>query len=156
MTGWRLGYASGPKEIIAKMALVQDLLYVCPPSPLQKAAVTALQLGPEYYLEIKNEFTQKRDLVVNRLNAMGIKVSCPQGTYYLLDDISGLNIGDDVQVCDFFLESAGVALVPGRSFYTDPNNGKNWVRICFAMGYDILLDAMNCLEESLLKIHKKF
>lgn len=149
MTGWRLGYVSAPQKIIEKMALIQDLLYVCPSTPLQYAAISALDLPQAYYTEMSALYLKKRDYVVNALRAMGFKVTMPQGAYYLLADFSTLNFKDDEEAANFFIEKAKVATVTGRSFYGNPNDGKNIVRICFAMSEEKLTKAMEQLQKAL-------
>lgn len=133
MTGWRLGYAAGPKDIIAKMALVQDLLYVCPATPLQHAALQAFEIDDSYYHNMQKTYLNKKDLVVSALQNLGFKVTVPQGAYYLMADFSALKFADDQAAADFILEKAKVATVPGRSFFANPEHGKHFLRLCFAL-----------------------
>lgn len=149
MTGWRLGYATGPAYIIEKMALVQDLLYVCPAVPLQHAVIAALRLEQAYYRQLKNDFLQKRDLIVTALQAMNFKVSMPQGAYYLLADISALNFVDDTDAVNRLLTNAQVACVTGHSFFNDPNDGKHLLRFCFAIDDSKIAKALACMEKVL-------
>jgi len=132
MTGWRLGYASGPAHIIHKMASIQDLLYVCPPTPLQHAAISAFTLADDYYLEMKKTYLAKRDYTVNQLIACGFSVPIPQGAYYVLADFSNLPFDNDEQAAMFILQHAKVATVSGSNFYINPEDGKKKLRICFA------------------------
>jgi aminotransferase len=149
MTGWRLGYVSGPEKIIEKMALIQDLLYVCPSTPLQYAALSALDLPQTYYSEMTDLYLKKRDYIVNALRTMGLKVTMPQGAYYLLADFSALNFNNDIEAANFLIEEAKVATVTGRSFYENPDDGKNILRICFAMNEDKLTKAIQQLQKAL-------
>jgi aminotransferase len=149
MTGWRLGYVSGPQKIIEKMALIQDLLYICPSTPLQYAAIATLDLPQTYYSEMADLYLKKRDYVVSQLRDMGFKVTMPQGAYYLLADFSELNFKDDIEAANFLMEKAKVATVTGRSFYENPDDGKYILRICFAMNEDKLTKAMQQLQEAL-------
>lgn len=133
MTGWRLGYAAGPKDIIAKMALVQDLLYVCPATPLQHAALKAFEINDDYYQNMRKTYLAKKELVVSALENLGFKVTTPQGAYYLMADFSALHFADDEAAANFILEKAKVATVPGRSFFDNPEHGKHYLRLCFAL-----------------------
>lgn len=136
MTGWRLGYASGPAPIIERMALVQDLLYVCPAAPLQYAVLAAFQLDSEYYTKLKQVHLENRDMVVNALRNIGFKFTVPQGAYYILIDFSARYFNNDEDAANIILEQAKVAMVPGRAFYVDANKGKNFLRLCYALNKD--------------------
>ncbi len=146
MTGWRLGYAAGPKEIIAKMALVQDLLYVCPATPLQHAAMKAFEIDDAYYQNMRQSYLEKKHLVVSALQDLGFKVTVPQGAYYLMINFSNLNFDNDQAAADFLLEKAKVATVPGRSFFANPEHGKQFLRVCFALDENKLDLAMTQLQ----------
>lgn len=149
MTGWRLGYASGPAHVITKMALVQDLIYVCPATPLQHAGLAALKLPANYYSNMAASYLEKRDYVVESLNSFGFKVNVPQGAYYLLADFSELGFADDEAAAKFLLEEAKVASVPGRYFYINPEHGKHILRFCYALDKPKLQQAMEQLQKVL-------
>lgn len=151
ITGWRLGYATGPRDIIQKMALVHDILYVCPPTPLQHAMLAALMLGQSYYDNMREEFIVKKDLTVSSLRTMGFKLHEPQGAYYLMADFSALGFADDNVAANALLEEAKVAVVPGRAFYSNPNDGKYLLRFCFALSEDKIKQALNNIAEFLQK-----
>lgn len=151
VTGWRLGYAYGPEEIIAKMALVHDLLYVCPPTPLQHAMLAALDLPNDFYTTMQSEFLAKRDYMVNALQNLGFKLQTPQGAYYLMADFSDLGFADGETAANNFLEHAKVATVPGRSFFSNPEDGKHLIRICFALDEEKLHAAIAELTSYLNK-----
>lgn len=133
VTGWRLGYAYGPAPIIEKMALVHDLLYVCPPTPLQHAMIDALALGEDYYQNLREMFLTKRDLVMNALRKLGCKITSPQGAYYLMADCSSLGFGSDQATATAFLEKAKIAAVPGGAFYVNQEEGQHTLRFCYAL-----------------------
>ncbi|MEE9452496.1 MAG: pyridoxal phosphate-dependent aminotransferase [Gammaproteobacteria bacterium] len=133
MTGWRLGYVTGPALIIEKMTLVQDLLYVCPVTPLQNAAIPALRFLPDYYEQMCASYLHKRDKMVSALQSMNYKITAPEGAYYLMADISELDYSDDAAAVTNLLDKAHVACVTGRSFYMNPNDGKQVLRFCYAL-----------------------
>ncbi len=144
VTGWRLGYSYGPAEIIQKMALVHDLLYICPPTPLQHAMIVALHMDQNYIDEMRNSFLNKRNLIVKALRDMGFKMRVPQGSYYLMVDFTELGIANnDESAASILLEQAKVATVPARSFYHEPETGKHQLRLCFALNEDKIQKAVN-------------
>lgn len=146
MTGWRIGYASGPANVIEKMALFQDLIYICPVTPLQYAVKTAFDFGDDYYQNLRSEYLQKRDFVVDSLRNIGFKVPMPQGSYYVMADFSNLGWHDDQEACDLILNKCKVATVPGRAFYINPADGKHYLRICFGLDEAKLQTAMQALK----------
>lgn len=150
VTGWRLGYSYGPAEIIQKMALVHDLLYICPPTPLQHAMIAALHMDQSYIDDMRASFLNKRNLIVKSLREMGFKMRVPQGSYYLMVDFSELNLADnDEDAASLLLEQAKVATVPARSFYHDPEMGKYQLRLCFALSEDKINMAVENIREYL-------
>lgn len=146
MTGWRLGYATGPAEVIAKMALVHDLLYICPPTPLQYGVLAAFNLQHDYYEKMRATYLNNRNVVVEVLTKLGFKITVPQGAYYLLADFSNLPFADDEEAATKILEKAKVATVPGRAFFTTAAQGKNILRVCFALNEIKIAKAMQQLE----------
>ncbi len=132
MTGWRLGYAIAPADIAEKMGLLNDLLYICAPTPLQHGAVAAFDLPESYYSGLREAYSAKRDLLVDACREAGIRPFVPQGAYYFLADISGLGCADDRAAAERLLTEAGVAVVPGSAFYPDGAGGSRQVRFCFA------------------------
>jgi aminotransferase len=132
MTGWRLGYAVGAAPLLEKIGLLNDLLYICAPTPLQHAVVSAFDLPASYYEQLRADYARKLAMTCAACEAAGIVPLMPQGAYYLLADISGLGVADDKAAARLLLEQGGVASVPGSSFYTDPEDGKHQVRLCFA------------------------
>jgi aminotransferase len=146
MTGWRLGYATGPAAIINKMGLVHDLFYICPPTPLQHAVIAAFSLDESYYQNMNQKYLHKRDHVINTLETIGFKTIQPQGAYYLLVNFKSLGFKDDEEAAKRILEKAKVATVPGRAFYLNPDDGKYVVRLCFALNEDKISLAMDQLK----------
>lgn len=145
VTGWRLGYAYAPAEIINKMALVHDLLYICPPTPLQHAMISALAIEQKFYADMREEFLKKRDYMVNALRDIGFVLQEPQGAYYLMVDFSKFGYADDAIAAQSLLEHARVATVPGRAFYQNPVHGKHLLRICYALDENKLYSAIDNL-----------
>ncbi len=147
MTGWRLGYATGPAEVIEKMALVHDLQYVCPVTPLQHAVIAALSFSGSYYQEMQASYLSKRDNMVASLRQLGYQVTEPQGAYYLLADIRHLQQENAEQAAAWMLEKAKVAVVPGTAFYNNPADGDNVVRFCYALSEEKINQALQQLAK---------
>jgi aminotransferase len=151
MTGWRLGYATGPKKVIEKMALIQDLLYVCPNTPLQYACLAAFEnIENNYFLQMQETYLSKRNKTVNALRDIGFKVNTPQGSYYLMADFRELGIINDQIATDYLLKNANVAVVPGSAFYQKPEDGEFFIRICYSLNETQVLQAMAKIQNSLL------
>jgi aminotransferase len=132
MTGWRLGYAVARRPLAEKMALLNDLINICAPSPLQHAVVAAFDLPPSYYETMRAEYQTKRDLLASACREAGIEPFVPQGSYYMLADVGRLGFRDDQEAARLILERGGVAAIPGSAFYADPADGRSQVRFCYA------------------------
>ncbi len=132
MTGWRLGYGAAPAELTARMGVLNDLLYICAPTPLQHGVLAAFDLPPAYYERLRADYAAKRAAIMAACDGVGLTSLAPQGSYYLMADVRGAGFRDDRQAADVLMRECGVATVPGSSFYTDPAEGRHQVRICFA------------------------
>lgn len=130
MTGWRLGYVIAAPEVIQAARKVHDFLTVGAAAPLQEGAVTALKLPIEYYDELRRWYTERRDLFLGYLDQAGLPYTVPQGAYYVLADVSGFKVTDDLAFCRWMAEKIGVAAVPGSSFFAEPVN--HLIRFHFA------------------------
>ena len=151
MTGWRLGYLIGPERVIESAKKVHDFLTVGAAAPLQEAAVTGLKFGPEYYEWLKDLYTEKRDYLCGRLEQMGLPHTTPQGSYFVLVNISGFlerpefSGWTDLEFCEWMIKKYGVAAVPGSSFFKEPVN--NYIRLHFSRGRETLKMAADRLEK---------
>ncbi len=141
VTGHRVGYAAGPEEVIAKMAVLHDLLYICAPNPLQRGVVAAMKLPDAYYTDMCDEYRVKRDMLADALTGKGFRPFVPQGAYYMLTEFDADRYRDDVDAAESILRDVGVACIPGSAFYVDPQDGKNQLRFCFAKQIPDLEDA---------------
>ena len=150
ITGWRLGYIIAPPEIIEVAKKVHDFLTVGAAAPLQEAAVTGLRFGPEYYADLQEKYTHKRDLFLKGLDDLKIPHTVPQGAYYILLDISEFRVDSDLAFCEVLARDVGVGAVPGSSFFKEPVN--HLVRLHFAKKDDTLNEALNRLADLRKKI----
>ena len=153
ITGWRLGYIIAPPNIIEVAKKVHDFLTVGAAAPLQEAAVTGLRFGDEYYDDLREKYTAKRDLFIKGLNDIGIKHTVPQGAYYVMLDISEFGFESDLEFCDVLARDVGVGAVPGSSFFREPVN--SLIRLHFAKKDETLYEALNRLSDIRKKIAKR-
>ena len=144
ITGWRIGYVIAPPEITECVKKVHDFLTVGAPHPLQEAVIPGLKAGPEYYKELVDLYTHKRDIFLKGLDDIGLNHTDPQGAYYVLMDISEFGYDNDLEFCEDMTRLVGVATVPGSSFFREPVN--NLVRFHFAKQDSTLYAALNRLE----------
>lgn len=128
MTGWRLGVAIGPKEVIEKMGLVVQTIVSCVPPFIQLAGIEAIKGDQSAIADMLTSYQKRRDVLVAGLNGIpGIKCVKPEGALYAFPNISGTGMTSD-EFADFALEKAGVALLPGNNFGV---HGEGFVRLCY-------------------------
>ena len=148
ITGWRLGYIIAPPQITDTCRKVHDFLTVGAAAPLQRAAVTALNFGDEYYKELQEKYTALRNFFLAGLERAGIPHTVPQGAYYVLADISEFGFRSDVEYCELLARKCGVGAVPGSSFFRE--NVNHLIRFHFAKKESTLAEAL----ERLMNIRK--
>jgi aspartate/methionine/tyrosine aminotransferase len=145
ITGWRLGYVIASREIIENARKVHDFLTVGAAAPLQEAAVTALEFGDSYYRDLRDGYTQRRDVFLSYLDRAGLTYTKPEGAYYVMIDISALGWkGSDIDFCQWMAREIGVAAVPGSSFFHEPVH--HLIRLHFAKKTETLHEAGQRLE----------
>jgi len=145
ITGWRLGYAAAPERLAEPIGLVNDIHYVCAPTPLQHGVARAMERLPEgYYEEMASEFERRRDFVCEALEEAGFPPYRPSGAYYVLADVSQLGFDDDRRAAMHLLEEGGVATVPGSAFFRGEES-TGLVRVCYAVDWERLERAADAL-----------
>lgn len=140
ITGWRIGYLCATEEITAKIGILNDLVYICAPAPLQKAVSAGLKINKSFFDNLSKFYLKNRNLLTETLLNIGFKVFIPEGAYYMLADFTNLNYSDCYEAADKILEKTGVASVPGSSFFCD-ETGSKLLRFCFAKKFEILQEA---------------
>ncbi len=150
-TGWRLGYLIAPADVAESAKKVHDFLTVGAAAPLQEAAVVGLRFPESYYEDLRALYTEKRDYFLAGLDRIGLKHNVPQGTYFVLIDISDFLAlprfagWTDLEFCEWMIKDIGVAAVPGSSFFKEPVN--NLIRLHFARQKDTMDEALRRLEK---------
>ena len=147
VTGWRVGYCVAPPEITSAIRKVHDFLTVGAAAPLQAAGAYALQLPPEYYDKLQSEYRARRDLLLPVLDDAGFKTFVPDGAYYIMTDISAFGFKDDVEFTRHLIREVGVACVPGSSFYSVAERGRQQVRFCYCKKDETLNAAAERLQK---------
>jgi len=153
MTGWRVGYAGGPAELIRGINLVQGQSVSHTSSISQAAAVTALDGPMDFLPPFIEAYRRRRDLVVKAMREIpGVKVMVPDGAFYVFPNCEGLlgrkspsgkTIATDLDLCMYFLEDAGVATVPGAAFELPGH-----FRISYAASDATLTEGMKRLQDA--------
>ena len=141
LPGWRVGWVIAPPDLTDGIRKVHDFLTVGAAAPLQQAGTIALGLPRTYYNDLQRHYTDLRDRALRMLEAAGFRCFRPSGAYYIITDISGFGAWDDVSFVRHMIQHAGVAAVPGSSFFCDPASGSRFVRFCFCKKYETLDEA---------------
>jgi aspartate aminotransferase len=151
MTGWRMGWALGPANVMKAVGNVQSQQTGNPCSISQYAAIAALEGEQDCVERMRREFAARRDLVVGRLSAMpGVKCPRPEGAFYAFFDVSahfgrtlgGRKVTDSASFCTAALETAGVNVVPGSAF-----GAEGYVRLSYATSREQLQAGLDRLEQ---------
>ena len=152
MTGWRIGYCAGPKDIIAAMTKIQSQSTSNPTSISLKATTEALN-GPKDEMEkMRQEFEKRRNYIVEKLNSIdGIKCVKPNGAFYVFPNISKLlgkkysnkTINTDVELCEYLLDNARIAVVPGSAFGLP-----GYIRLSYATSMENIIEGISRLEKT--------
>ena len=148
MTGWRIGYAAGPAKIIKAMKKIQSQSTSNPTSISQYAAEAALNGSQQCIADMMVHFKQRHDYVVDRLNKMpGVECLSTDGTFYVFPSVTGLidavdGVKDDLELAEYLIEKAGVALVPGSAF-----GAPGFARISIATSMENLSNALDRIEK---------
>ena len=147
ITGWRLGYAIAPKEIMDRIKQYHDFNTVGAPSPLMEAAVVGLEMPDSYYVEFGAHYAHMKQIFTDGLRNMGMEFTEPQGTYFVLANIGQYMKKNqtDVEFCEEMTKKVGVAAVPGSSFFME--GVPDIVRLHFAKKDETLYEALNRLSD---------
>lgn len=151
MTGWRLGYACGPKEIIEQMIKIHQFAIMCAPTPSQYAAVEALKNGDEDVKQMREAYNQRRRYLMHAFRQMGLECFEPYGAFYVFPCIKEFGMTSD-EFATRFLEEEKVAAVPGTAF---GESGEGFLRISYAYSLENLKIAIGRLEHFIKKLREE-
>lgn len=146
MTGWKIGYVIAPEALSQAVRMSHQFIVFCGQSALQEAMAYAMDFPDSYYTQLLSDYTHKRDLLTEALKEMGFRVLQPEGTYYVVADLTPLGFDDDLAFCRMLPEQAGVAAIPCSVFWHDRHSGRHLVRFCFAKKEDTLHEGINRLR----------
>ena len=143
MTGWRIGYAAAPAEIIAGLVRIHQYTIMSAPTTAQDAAIEALKSGEPYVEEMRSEYDRRRKLIVGGLNRLGLDTFEPRGAFYAFPNIQASGM-DDETFAEKLLQEERVAVVPGSAFGM---GGEGFVRCSYATAYEKIEEALRRMEK---------
>jgi N-succinyldiaminopimelate aminotransferase len=148
-TGWKVGWVLAPPDLTLAVRRAHQWVTFASVTPMQAAAAVALGLDEEYYRSLITEYQVKRDFLANALREAGMRVSLPQGTYFIMADFSPLGYDDDVTFCRWLTTQVGVAAIPPSAFYSDEHKylANNWARFAFCKKMETLEQAAERLRK---------
>ena len=150
MTGWRLGYALGPKEILAQMTKIHQFAIMCAPTTAQHAAIEAMTSCDEQIANMVEEYDMRRRLIVDGFNKIGLTCHEPKGAFYAFPCIKSTGMSSE-EFCEKLLYSKQVAIVPGTAF---GNCGEGFVRASYCYSTEHIKKALQRIEEFLKDLYK--
>jgi aminotransferase len=142
MTGWRVGYAAAPADLLAAMRTIHQYTIMSAPTTAQIAAITALKEGKPYVEQMVNEYDRRRRLIVDGLNQLGLATFEPRGAFYAFPSVTASGMNDE-DFAETLLQEERVAVVPGGAFGA---SGAGFVRCCYATSYEKIEEALARIE----------
>lgn len=139
MTGWRLGYAAGPKEIITQMTKLHQYGIMSAPTTAQYAAIEALTDGEADITDMRSQYDMRRRLIVSELNKMGLECFEPEGAFYVFPSIQSTGLSSE-EFCKRLLQAERVAVIPGNAF---GESGEGYVRISYSYSIPHITEALS-------------
>lgn len=148
-TGWKVGWATGPAELVGVVLAAKQWLTFTSGSPLQPAVAVALDEEPDFPTRLAARLQERRDLLCAGLTEVGLDVRVPEGTYFATSDVSALGWPDGMSFCLALPERAGVVAIPSQVFYDDPDApgaGRHLVRWAFCKEPDVIEQGLKRLR----------
>ena len=146
LTGWKVGWVHAPTELVGAVHTVKQHLSFTSGAPFQRAMVTALNLGDDYFTGLADDLRVRRDLIVDGLSSVGLTVYPAMGTYYVTVDVGPLGYDDGMDFCRDLPGRCGVVAVPTRVFYDDQEAGRSIVRFAYCKRLEVLHEAIERLS----------
>lgn len=152
MTGWRLGYAAAPKELILSMNKIHQHNTTCAPSFVQAAGVAALREEKDEVALMVKEYQRRRDYAVRAVNAMsGVSCASPRGAFYIFINVKSLG-RPSAEIAAYLLDEAKIALVPGDVF---GSGGEGYLRMSFANSYENIVEGCERMKKAFAELSKR-
>ena len=151
MTGWRLGYAMGPEEIIAQMTKIHQFAIMCAPTTSQYAAVEAVRNGDEDVKKMRTSYNQRRNFLMNAFKEMNLPCFEPFGAFYVFPDIREFKMTSE-EFAFALLDAQNIAVVPGTAF---GDSGEGFLRISYAYSIEKLRTAMERISQFIGELRNK-
>ena len=148
MTGWRMGYAAGPKEIISLMTKLHQFAIMSAPTMSQYAAIEAMKNGDDDIEYMRQQYDMRRRLIVDGLNKMGLKCFEPEGAFYVFPSVKSTGL-TSMEFCERLIHSKRVAVVPGDAFGAC---GEGFVRISYCYSTQHIIEALERMEAFLKEL----
>jgi len=149
ISGWRLGYVYGDARLVSPLNKANNVFYVCPPTPLQRALSEVLMIDPRYYTHLRESFAVKRRFAVQALEQAGFEIYDSGSAFYVWTRIPE-GFEDAMQLNEMLIDRAGVAGVPGSAF-ADSDHWNNYMRLCIAREDGVLQGALDRLQSTLMQ-----
>jgi N-succinyldiaminopimelate aminotransferase len=149
-TGWKVGWATGPDELVSAVLAAKQWLTFTSGGPLQPAVAHALDDEPDFPRELAADLQKRRDLLCSGLAEVGLDVRVPEGTYFALTDVSDLGWDDGLSFCLALPERAGVVAIPTQGFH-DTDAGRHLVRWAFCKNASVIEDGLRRLGDAKLR-----
>ncbi len=150
-TGWKVGWATGPAELVAAVLAAKQWLTFTSGSPLQPAVAHALDHEGAFPLQLAADLQKRRDLLCAGLTGVGLDVRVPEGTYFALSDVRELGWEDGMSFCLALPERAGVVAIPALPFHDDADAGRHLVRWAFCKEASVIEDGLARLADGRLR-----
>ena len=151
MTGWRMGYVCGPKEMIAAMTKLHQFGIMSAPTTSQYAAVEAMRNGDGDIEHMREEYDRRRRYLVENLNRIGLSCFEPKGAFYVFPDIRSTGLASE-EFCERFLLEEKVAVIPGSAFGP---GGEGFVRACYAASMKDIAESIARMDNFLTNLRRK-
>ena len=145
MTGWRLGYACGPKELMGPLTKLHQYAIMCAPTTAQYAAIEAMNNGDSDVIQMRDEYDMRRRFIVDELNKLGLTCFEPEGAFYVFPSIRSTGLTSE-EFCQRLLQEKHVAVVPGNAF---GDSGEGFVRISYCYSLKHITEALRRIGEFL-------
>ncbi|HEY5890895.1 MAG TPA: aminotransferase class I/II-fold pyridoxal phosphate-dependent enzyme, partial [Acidimicrobiia bacterium] len=147
LTGWKLGWAIGPPNLMAGLRSAHQFLTFTTPTPMQHGAVSAMDAPESFFGEMRRSYQTKRDLLASGLQDLGFDVHLPEGTYFLMAGFEAFGFDSDREFARHMAEDVGVVAIPPSGFYYDPAGAANLIRFAFCKDESTLTEALDRLSK---------